>query len=52
VNLDDVLAQLSERGRLEWEMAVLRAENAALAAQMAADSPSQQPDSGSGTEEA
>jgi hypothetical protein len=40
--VDDVLRHLSERGALEWELACLRAENAALKA-------ASMPDSGSGT---
>ena len=30
IDVQDVLQHLSDRGRLEWEAAVLRAENAAL----------------------
>ncbi len=35
VGLEDVLRHLSERGRLEWELAVKRAENAVLQEQLA-----------------
>ncbi len=42
LTFEAVFNQLSERGRLEWEMAVLRAENLILKAQ-------QQPDPDDGT---
>lgn len=32
MELQDILEQLSERGRLEWELAVLKVENTALKA--------------------
>ena len=32
LGIQDVLQKLSERGQLEWELAVKRAENAALQA--------------------
>jgi hypothetical protein len=35
IGIDDVLRNLSERGQLEWELAVKRAENAVLQEQLA-----------------
>jgi hypothetical protein len=32
IGIQDILKNLSERGQLEWELAVKRAENAALQA--------------------
>jgi len=33
MDFNDIYANLSERGRLEWDLAVLRTENALLKAQ-------------------
>ena len=35
IGIEDVLRNLSERGQLEWELAVKRAENAVLQQQLA-----------------
>jgi len=35
IGIEDVLRNLSERGQLEWELAVKRAENAILQEQLA-----------------
>jgi hypothetical protein len=37
LNIEDILAQLSANGKLEWECAVLRAQNAALQQQLIPD---------------
>ena len=34
LNIQDILAQLSPNGKLEWECAVLRAQNMALQQQL------------------
>ena len=38
LTFEAVYTQLSERGRLEWEMAVLRAENVLLRAELTSES--------------
>ena len=38
LTFDAVFNQLSERGRLEWEMAVLRAENMLLKTELTSES--------------